>query len=115
MGALFGIAPSTAGNWHWLIPEMPPGSIVVLDNLLAHKVAGVRQCLEAAGMGVLYLPPYSPDLNPIELVFLKIKRALRRFAPRSFDAMCDALNVILETFSTKECANDLQGASYVQS
>ncbi len=97
-----------------LIPEMQPGSIVVLDNLAAHKVQGVRQCLEAAGMSLLYLPPYSPDLNPIELAFAKIKRALRRFAPRSFDAICHALSTILQTFSTAECANYLRHAGYVQ-
>lgn len=97
-----------------LIPEMQEGSIVVLDNLAAHKVAGVRQCLEAAGMGLLYLPPYSPDLNPIELAFAKIKRALRRLAPRSFDAICHALSAILQTFSTTECANYLLHAGYVQ-
>jgi putative transposase len=98
----------------WLIPEMQPGSIVVVDNLAAHKVAGVRQCLEAAGMGLLYLPPYSPDLNPIELAFAKIKTALRRFAPRSFDAICEALRDILPTFSHAECTNYLRHAGYVQ-
>jgi transposase len=98
----------------WLIPEMQPGSIVVLDNLAAHKVAGVRQCLEAAGMGLLYLPPYSPDLNPIELAFAKIKRALRRMAPRSFSAICEALRTILNTLKPAECANYLQHAGYVQ-
>lgn len=60
-----------------LIPELPPGSIVVCDNLAAHKVDGVRQCLERAGMGLLYLPPYSPDFNPIEQAFAKIKALLR--------------------------------------
>jgi putative transposase len=99
----------------WLIPEMRPRSIVVLDNLAAHKVQGVRQSLEAAGMGLLYLPAYSPDFNPIELAFAKIKRALRRMAPRSFEAICEALNAILQTFSTGECAKYLQHAGYVQS
>jgi len=97
-----------------LIPEMEPGSILVLDNLAAHKVAGVRQRLEAAGMGLLYLPPYSPDLNPIELAFAKIKLLLRRLAPRSFDAICQALATILATFSPNECANYLRHAGYVQ-
>ena len=60
-----------------LIPEMRPGSIVVCDNLPAHKVAGIRQCLEDAGMGLLYLPPYSPDFNPIEQAFAKLKALLR--------------------------------------
>lgn len=98
----------------WLIPEMQPGSIVVIDNLPAHKVAGIRQCLEDAGMGLLYLPPYSPDFNPIEQVFAKLKALLRRMAPRSFDAICDALKAILERFSPKECSNYIRHSGYVQ-
>ena len=82
-----------------LIPEMKPGSIVVIDNLPAHKVAGIRHCLEAAGINLLYLPPYSPDFNPIEQLFSKLKTLLRRMAPRSFDAICDALKIILEKFA----------------
>ena len=97
-----------------LIPELPPGSIVVCDNLPAHKVAGVRQCLESAGMGLLYLPPYSPDLNPIEQVFAKLKTLLRRAAPRSFDAIVAALKLILERFHPAECANYLRHSGYVQ-
>ena len=58
---------------NYLIPEMQPGSIVVCDNLPAHKVAGIRQCVEDAGKGLLYLPPYSPDFNPIEQVFAMVK------------------------------------------
>jgi transposase len=99
----------------WLIPELAPGSIVVVDNLPAHKVAGIRECLEAAGMGLLYLPPYSPDFNPIEQVFAKTKALLRRMAPRSFDAICEALNIILDNFTPAECANYLRHAGYVQS
>jgi transposase len=97
-----------------LIPEMAPGSIVVADNLPAHKVSGIRQCLEDAGMGLLYLPPYSPDFNPIELVFSKLKALLRRAAARSFDAICDALKIILEKFKPTECANYLKHTGYVQ-
>jgi transposase len=104
---------------HWLaeclIPEMKPGSIVIADNLPAHKVAGVRQCLENAGMGLLYLPSYSPDFNPIEQAFAKIKALLRRAAARSFDAICDALAAILQTFSPRECANYIRHSGYVQS
>lgn len=88
-----------------LIPEMKPGSIVIADNLPAHKVAGVRQCREDAGMGLLYLPSYSPDFNPIEQVFAKIKALFRRAAARSFDAICDTLNAILTKFSPSECAS----------
>jgi len=98
-----------------LIPDMQPGSIVVVDNLPAHKVAGVRQCLQAAGMGLLYLPPYSPDFNPIEQAFAKIKTLLRRMAPRSFEAIVDALSSILDTFSPAECGNYLRHSGDVQS
>ena len=97
-----------------LIPELPPGSIVVCDNLPAHKVAGVRQCLENADMGLLYLPPYSPDFNPIEQVFAKLKALLRRAAPRSFDAILAALKHILERFRPAEYANYLRHSGYVQ-
>jgi transposase len=97
-----------------LIPELRPGSIVVCDNLSAHKVAGVRQCLEAAGMGLLYLPPYSPDFNPIEQVFAKVKALLRRAAPRSFNAICTALKAILDEFKPAECANYIRHSGYVQ-
>lgn len=97
-----------------LIPEMKPGSIVVMDNLPAHKVAQVRQCLEDAGMGLLYLPAYSPDFNPIEQVFAKVKALLRRAAPRSFDAICDALKTILTRFSPSECSNYIRHSGYVQ-
>lgn len=97
-----------------LIPEMQPGSIVVCDNLPAHKVAGIRQCLEEAGMGLLYLPPYSPDFNPIEQVFAKLKALLRRAAPRSFHAICEALKTILDRFRPAECANYLRHSGYVQ-
>ena len=97
-----------------LIPEMKPGSTVVIDNLPAHKVAGIRQCLEDAGMHLLYLPPYSPDFNPIEQVFAKLKALLRRMAPRSFDAICDAIKIILEKFNPKECSNYIRHSGYVQ-
>jgi transposase len=97
-----------------LIPEMAPGSIVVADNLPAHKVAGIRQCLKDAGMGLLYLPPYSSDFNPIELAFSKLKALLRRAAARSFDAICDALKIILEKFQPTECANYLKHTGYGQ-
>lgn len=97
-----------------LIPELPSGSIVVCDNLAAHKVDGIRQCLEDAGMGLLYLPPYSPDFNPIEQAFAKIKALLRHDAPRSFDAILAALKRILERFRPAECANYLRHSGYVQ-
>jgi transposase len=97
-----------------LIPEMQPGSIVVCDNLPAHKIAQVRQCLENAGMGLLYLPAYSPDFNPIEQVFAKVKKLLREAAARSFNGICQALKQILERFSPAECSNYIRHAGYVQ-
>ena len=66
-----------------LVPELDPGDIVVMDNLPAHKVAGIRQAIEAAGATLLYLPPYSPDCNPIEMAFAKLKALLRKAAARN--------------------------------
>ena len=97
-----------------LIPEMKPGCIVVIDNLPAHKVPGIRQCLEKAGMQLLYLPPYSPDFNPIEQVFSKVKALLRPMNPRSFDAICDGLKTILEKFKPAEYSNYFRHSGYVQ-
>lgn len=97
-----------------LIPEMKPGSIVVIDNLPAHKVPSIRKCLETANMQLLYLPPYSPDFNPIEQVFSKIKGLLKQMNPRSFDAICEALKIILEKFKPGECANFIRHSGYVQ-
>jgi len=87
----------------------------VCDNLSAHKVAGIRQCLEDAGMGLLYLPAYSPDFNPIEQVFAKVKAFLRRAAPRSFEGVCEALKTILGRFKPKEYANYIRHSGHVQS
>lgn len=97
-----------------LIPEMRPGSIVIIDNLPAHKVAGIQECLENAGMHLLYLPPYSPDFNPIEQVFSKVKGLIRQMNPRSFDAICDALKTILEKFKPGEYSNYIRHSGYVQ-
>jgi putative transposase len=86
-----------------LIPEMQSGSIVIIDNLPAHKIAGIRQCLEDAGMHLVYLPPYSPDFNPIEQVFAKLKALLSRMAPRSFDAICDAIGTPSNEWECSPC------------
>ncbi len=96
----------------WLIPDMQLGSIVVLDNLAAHKVAGVRQCLEAAGMGLLYLPPYSPDFNPIENAFAKLKALLSKAAERTIAGLWRAIGKIVDLFSPTECANYFAAAGY---
>jgi len=95
-----------------LIPEMQPGSIVVCDNLPAHKVAHVRQCLEDAGMGLLYLPPYSPDFNPIENAFSKLKAALRKAVERTLDRLWATIGRIVPTFTPAECVNYFAAAGY---
>lgn len=95
-----------------LAPALRPGDIVVMDNLSAHKVAGVRQAVEAAGAALVYLPPYSPDLNPIENVFAKIKGEIRKRKPRTKES-CDQLcGECLDWFSPVECHNYLRHAGY---
>ena len=96
-----------------LAPTLRSGDIVVMDNLSSHKVAGVRAAIEAAGAQLLYLPPYSPDFNPIEQLFAKLKAILRAAAARSLDALCDAVAVALTRFSPRECRNYLAHDGYV--
>jgi len=88
-----------------LVPELRPGDVVVLDNLSCHGVDGVREAIEGAGCAVLYLPPYSPDLNPIELAFAKLKALLRRAAERTVDGLWAALGRLLDRFGPEECRN----------
>jgi transposase len=95
-----------------LAPTLRPGDIVVMDNLAAHKVKGVREAIEATGAGLLYLPPYSPDLNPIEHVFAKLKALLRTAAARSVEALWHTIGQLLEAFSPTECAHYLAHAGY---
>jgi len=95
-----------------LIPTLAEGDIVVMDNLPAHKIAGVRELIEAAGATLLYLPPYSPDLNPIEMAFAKLKALLRKAAERTIDRLWDKIGEILGTFSAEECANYFDHAGY---
>ena len=83
-----------------------------MDNLPAHKVAGVREALEAAGAKLVYLPPYSPDLNPIERLFAKLKALLRKAAERSIEALWTTIGHLLDAFSPEECANYLRHAGY---
>ena len=98
----------------FLAPALSPGDVVVMDNLAAHKVAGVREAITAAGASILYLPPYSPDLNPIEQVFAKIKHFLRKVAARSVETICTAIGEILGAFTPDECANYFQNSGYAQ-
>ena len=98
-----------------LAPSLTAGQIVVMDNLSSHKVAGVRQAIEAVGAHVLYLPRYSPDLNPIEQLFAKLKALLRKAAARTVDALWLVVGQILRTLPAHECRNYLVNAGYRRS
>lgn len=93
-------------------PTLQPGDLVILDNLSSHKVAGVRAALAAHGAELLYLPAYSPDLNPIELAFAKLKAVLRAAAARQWDELLQATAAALTTFTPEHCANFLRHALY---
>jgi transposase len=95
-----------------LVPELIPGDIVIMDNLPAHKVAGVRQAIEAAGAILLYLPPYSPDFNPIEMAFSKLKALLRKAAARTKDDLWSAIAQGIDTFTPAQCQNYFAAAGY---
>ncbi len=98
-----------------LAPTLSRGDIVVMDNLGSHKVDGVRDAIEACGARLLYLPPYSPDLNPIELAFSKLKRLLRAAAARTVSSLWDTIGSLLDHFSPAECTAYLQHCGYAQS
>ena len=95
-----------------LAPTLAQGDLVIMDNLGAHKVQGVREAIEGRGAQLLYLPPYSPDLNPIEQVFAKLKALLRTAATRTVDALWHAIGQALDAFSPTECARYLAHAGY---
>jgi transposase len=97
-----------------LVPTLKPGDIVIMDNLGSHKGKAVRRLIRAAGAKLLFLPKYSPDLNPIEQVFAKLKHLLRQCAERTVEAVCAAIGRLLGTFSPQECANYLKNAGYGQ-
>jgi len=97
---------------HFLAPTLRQGDVVVMDNLASHKVAGVREAIERAGVTLRYLPAYSPDLNPIEQVFAKLKAALRKAAARTFDALIKAIAQALADFTPEECANYIANSGY---
>jgi transposase len=98
----------------FLAPTLRPGDAVVLDNLSSHKVTGVREAVEACGATLLYLPPYSPDLNPIELAFSKLKRLLRDAAERTVEALWQTIGKLLSRFSPDECANYIRHCGFAQ-
>ena len=95
-----------------LVPALSPGEIVMMDNLGSHKRAGVRKAIEAAGAAVSFLPAYSPDLDPIEQVFAKLKNTLRKTARRTVDALWDAIGIALDDFPPQECLNYFRNAGY---
>lgn len=95
-----------------LAPSLRPGDIVVLDNLGSHKGQAAREAIERAGAEMRFLPPYSPDLNPIEQVFAKLKTLLRRAAPRTRHTLWRGIGSLLDRFSTDECRNYIRNAGY---
>jgi transposase len=95
-----------------LVPTLRPGDIVVFDNLGSHKGKAVRRSIRAAGAKLFFLPPYSPDLNPIEQVFAKLKTLLRKAAERSVDATWRRIGTLLPGFTPQQCANYLANAGY---
>jgi transposase len=95
-----------------LVPDLRPGDTVIMDNLGSHKGAGVRAAIEAAGASLLYLPPYSPDFNPIEKAFAKLKAGLRKAATRTIDALWETIARLIETFTPAECQNYFKAAGY---
>ena len=95
-----------------LVPELEPGDIVVMDNLGSHKGIGIRAAIEAAGASLLYLPPYSPDFNPIENAFAKLKAMLRKAAERTVDGLWNAIGRIIDTVTPEECTNYFAAAGY---
>jgi transposase len=97
----------------FLCPTLRPGDIVILDNLSSHKVAGVKEAIAAAGATLIYLPPYSPDLNPIEKLFAKLKALLRKAAKRSVEALWNEIGELLNTLPSTECENYFASSGHV--
>ncbi len=95
-----------------LVPELRPGDIVVMDNLSSHKGPKARKIIEDAGAQLLFLPPCSPDFNPIELAFAKLKARLRKAAERTVDGLWETIGQISQTFSPQECKNYFNAAGY---
>jgi transposase len=95
-----------------LVPTLRRGDVVVMDNLAVHKQPEVRAAIEQAGAHLRFLPPYSPDFNPIELAFAKLKAFLRAARPRSFDAVCELMATALGLFLPDECANFVRHCGY---
>ncbi|MBB2964988.1 transposase [Methylobacterium sp. R2-1] len=95
-----------------LVPELMPGDIVVMDNLGSHKGAAVRAAIEAAGARLMFLPPYSPDFNPIEMAFSKLKALLRKAAERTVEELWSAIGRLVDAVTPDECENFFTAAGY---
>jgi transposase len=95
-----------------LVPTLSPGDVVIMDNLSSHKRPAVRKAIRSVGARLLFLPPYSPDLNPIELVFAKLKHLMRKAAERTHEATWRRIGSLLDAFSPAECRNYLINAGY---
>jgi transposase len=95
-----------------LVPQLRPGDVVVMDNLSSHKRVRTRELIEAAGASVLFLPPYSPDLNPIEMIFAKVKQLLRSLACRTVDALWQAMQSVLDQITASDAANCFRHCGY---
>lgn len=96
-----------------LCPALHAGDLVIADNLGSHKNDDVREAIEGGGATIRYLPPYSPDFNPIEMVFSKLKALLKKAAHRTVEALWNEIGILLDAFSPQECANYFQSAGYV--
>ena len=97
---------------HVLVPELRPGDVVIMDNLSSHKGPRTKTLIEAAGARLLFLPPYSPDFNPIENAFAKLKALLRKAAERTVDGLWSAIGRIVDLFTPAECANYFSACGY---
>ena len=95
-----------------LVPTQTPGDVVIMDNMPAHKAAGVREAIERGGATLRFLPPYSPDFNPIENAFSKLKALLRAKAERTVKALWDVVGSVVDLFTPAECANYFKAAGY---
>lgn len=98
-----------------LSPALQEGNIVIMDNLACHKVSGVKQAIERAGAELLYLPPYSPDLNPIEQLFAKFKALIRKTGPRTISDLWERIGLLMSCFSAEECKNYFVNSGYSSS
>lgn len=110
------VAPMTLdepinGEWfeayvrHMLLPELRPGNVVIMDNLSSHKSPAMRELIEVAGATLMFLPPYSPDFNPIEMAFAKLKAFLRKAAERTIEGLWERIGDLIDIFTPQECAN----------